>query len=66
MRDELNAKGVVYNFDGAVSGKGFGPHLLNIKKLLVEASKDVEYPYTDQTLFEFWNKNNQEEPPIEI
>ena len=25
MRDELNAKGVVYmNFDGAVSGKGFG------------------------------------------
>jgi len=66
MRDELNAKGVVYmNFDGAVSGKGFGASSApTLKKLLVEASKDVEYPYTDQTLFEFWNKNNQEEPPI--
>ncbi len=66
MRDELNAKGVVYmNFDGAVSGKSFGASSApTLKKLLVEASKDVEYPYTDQTLFEFWNKNNQEEPPI--
>ena len=66
MRDELNAKGVVYmNFDGAVSGKGFGASSApTLKKLLVEASKDVKYPYTDQTLYEFWNRNNQDEPPI--
>ncbi len=67
MRDELNAKGVVYmNFDGAVSGKGFSASSApTLKKLLVETSKNVKYPYTDQTLFEFWNKNDQsEEPPI--
>mgnify|MGYP001333416893 CR=1 FL=1 len=67
MRDQLNAKGVVYmNFDGAVSGKGFGASSApTLKKLLVETSKSVKYPYTDQTLFEFWNKNGQsEEPPI--
>ncbi len=66
MRDELSAKGVVYmNFDGAVSGKGFGASSApTLKKLLVEASKDVKYPYTDQTLYEFWNRNNQDEPPI--
>ena len=66
MREQLNAKGVVYmNFDGAVSGKGFGASAApTLKKLLVEASKDVEYPYTDQSLYEFWNKNNQDEPPI--
>jgi len=66
MRDELNAKGVVYmNFDGAVSGKGFGASSApTLKKLLVETSKDVKYPYTDQTLYEFWNRNNQDEPPI--
>ena len=67
MRDELNAKGVVYmNFDGAVSGKGFSASSApTLKKLLVEASKNVKYPYTDQTLFEFWNKNDQtKEPPI--
>jgi len=67
MRDQLNAKGVIYmNFDGAVSGKGFGASSApTLKKLLVETSKNVKYPYTDQTLFEFWNKNGQsEEPPI--
>ena len=66
MREQLNAKGVVYmNFDGAVSGKGFGASAApTLKKLLVEASKDVEYPYTDQSLYEFWNQNNQDEPPI--
>ena len=67
MRDELNSKGVVYmNFDGAVSGKSFSASSApTLKKLLVETSKNVKYPYTDQTLFEFWNKNDQsEEPPI--
>ena len=66
MRDELNAKGVIYmNFDGAVSGKGFGVSSApTLKKLLVEASKDVKYPYADQSLYDFWNKENTNEPPI--
>ena len=66
MRDQLNAKGVVYmNFDGAVSGKGFGASAApTLKKLLVETSKNVQYPYTNQTLYEFWNKENMSEPPI--
>ena len=66
MREELNAKGVIYmNFDGAVSGKGFGASSApTLKKLLVEASKDVKYPYTDQSLYDFWNKENTNEPPI--
>ena len=66
MREELNAKGVIYmNFDGAVSGKGFGVSSApTLKKLLVEASKDVKYPYNDQSLYDFWNKENKNEPPI--
>ena len=66
MRKELNAKGVIYmNFDGTVSGKGFGASSApTLKKLLVEASKDVKYPYTDQSLYDFWNKENKNEPPI--
>ena len=66
MRDQLNAKGVVYmNYDGAVSGKNFGAAAApTLKKLLVESSKAVKYPYTDQTLYEFWNKGTQNEPQI--
>ena len=39
MREQLNAKGVVYmNFDGAVSGKGFGASAApTLKKLLVSS-----------------------------
>ncbi|MDA9203889.1 M28 family peptidase, partial [Flavobacteriaceae bacterium] len=52
MRDELNAKGVVYmNFDGGVSGKNFGASAApTLKKLMVESSKVVKYPYSDQSL----------------
>ena len=31
---------------------------------MVEASKVVKYPYTDQSLFEFWKNDNQDEPSI--
>ena len=66
LKDELKANGVIYmNFDGAVSGKDFGASSApTLKKLLIETSKNVKYPYTDQTLYEFWNKNNLNEPPI--
>jgi N-acetylated-alpha-linked acidic dipeptidase len=46
-------------------GKGFSASSApTLKKLLIETSKNVKYPYTDQTLFEFWNKNDQSEPAI--
>ena len=66
MRDQLNAKGVVYmNFDGGVSGKNFGASAApTLKKLLIEASKKVKYPYTDQSLFDFWRKEATAEPRI--
>ncbi|MDC0871868.1 M28 family peptidase [Flavobacteriaceae bacterium] len=66
MRDQLHAKGVVYmNFDGGVSGKNFGASAApTLKKLLIETSKMVNYPYTDQSLFEFWKKDAQNEPSI--
>tara|TARA_Y100000385_G_scaffold255399_1_gene280997 strand:+ start:5 stop:841 length:837 start_codon:yes stop_codon:yes gene_type:complete len=53
------------NFDGGVSGKNFGASAApTLKKLMVEASKVVKYPYTNQSLFEFWKKDNQIEPSI--
>jgi len=66
MRDQLNAKGVVYmNFDGGVSGKNFNASAApTLKKLLIETSKKIQYPYTDQSLFEFWKNDNQSEPRI--
>lgn len=66
MREELNAKAVAYmNFDGGVSGKNFGASAApTLKKLIIEASKKVDYPYTDKTLFEQWKGEDKEEPSI--
>tara|TARA_B100001029_G_C15051903_1_gene451383 strand:- start:137 stop:2218 length:2082 start_codon:yes stop_codon:yes gene_type:complete len=67
MREELSAKGVAYlNFDGAVSGKKFGASSApSLKKLIVDATKEVKYPYSDETVFSFWKREEQnEEPPI--
>ena len=66
MRDQLNAKGIAYmNFDGGVSGKNFGASAApTLKKILIETSKKVKYPYTDESLYEFWKKDNLNEPTI--
>ncbi len=68
MRDELSEKGVAYlNFDGGVSGKKFGASSSpSLKKLILEASKEIKYPYNDKTVFSFWKgeKNKDQEPPI--
>ena len=68
MRDELSAKGVAYlNFDGGVSGKKFGASSApSLKKLIIDATKEVKYPYADETVFSFWKgeKNKNKEPPI--
>ena len=66
MRDQLNDKGIAYmNFDGGVSGKNFGASAApTLKKILIETSKKVKYPYTDESLYEFWKKDNLNEPTI--
>jgi len=68
MRDELSIKGVAYlNFDGGVSGKKFGASSApSLKKLIIDATKEIKYPYTDETVFSFWKgeKNVNQEPPI--
>ncbi len=66
LKEQLQAKALVYmNFDGGVSGKNFGASAApTLKKLLVEASKEVAYPYTEQSLFDFWKKENKNEPNI--
>ncbi|MGA0987757.1 MAG: M28 family peptidase, partial [Flavobacteriaceae bacterium] len=65
LSDELGAKAIAYmNFDGGVSGKNFGASSSpTLKKLITEASKAVDYPYTDQSLYEFW-KRGAAEPSI--
>lgn len=54
--DELQAKAVVYmNFDGAVSGRNFGvASAPTLKKLIIDASKEVVYPDSAKTVFEIW------------
>lgn len=65
MKEELNAKAVAYlNFDGGVSGTNFGASASpTLKKVLVEASKEVKYPDTDKTVYEVW-KGEKETPSI--
>ncbi|ALM07561.1 glutamate carboxypeptidase [Sediminicola sp. YIK13] len=65
MKDELNAKAVAYlNFDGGVSGKKFGASASpTLKKVLVEASKEVNYPETEKTVYEVW-KGDKDAPKI--
>ena len=65
ISDDLGAKAIAYmNFDGGVSGKIFGASSSpTLKKLITEASKAVDYPYTDQSLFDFW-KRGAAEPSI--
>ncbi|WP_439482459.1 M28 family peptidase [Cyclobacterium plantarum] len=60
LKDELGAKAVAYlNFDGGVSGKNIGGAAApSLKKTMTEAAKKVDYPYSDETVFEFWAKDN--------
>ncbi|MEQ9403894.1 MAG: M28 family peptidase [Cyclobacteriaceae bacterium] len=65
MREQLGAKAVAYmNFDGGVSGKRFGASAApTLKRLITEAAKQVDYPYSDKTVFEEW-AGEKEEPSI--
>ena len=65
MREELGAKAVAYmNFDGGVSGKRFGASSApTLKRLIMDAAKQVDYPYSDKTLYAQWT-GDKEEPTI--
>lgn len=62
FKDELKAKAVAYiNLDGAVSGKKFGASSApSLKTILADATKKVDYPYTDETVYEHWSRENDE------
>jgi len=65
MRDELKAKAVAYiNLDAAVSGRNFGASSSpTLKQLIIEASKQVQFPDSSKTVFEVW-AGQKEEPAI--
>ena len=65
LRDELKAKAVAYmNFDGGVSGKRFGASSSpSLKELVLASAKQVDYPYSNVTLFDQW-KGEKEVPTI--
>lgn len=56
LRDELNQNGVAYfNADGACSGLNFGSSASpSLKSLIIEATKVVPYPKSNQTVYEHW------------
>ncbi|WP_075351352.1 M28 family peptidase [Algoriphagus marinus] len=59
---ELGAKAVTYmNFDGGVSGRNFGiSSAPTLKNLIIEASKEVQYPDSSKTVFQVWAGKNEE------
>lgn len=62
LKKELGAKAVSYmNFDGGVSGRNFGASAApTLKKLIIDASKEVVYPDSSKTVFEVWAGKNPE------
>lgn len=62
MRDELKANAVAYmNFDGGVNGRNFGASAApTLKKIIMDAAKDVAYPDSSKTVYEVWAGKNKE------
>jgi N-acetylated-alpha-linked acidic dipeptidase len=62
LKKELGAKAVSYmNFDGGASGRNFGASAApTLKKLIIDASKEVIYPDSAKTVFEIWAGKNEE------
>jgi N-acetylated-alpha-linked acidic dipeptidase len=62
LKKELGAKAISYmNFDGGVSGRNFGASAApTLKKLIIDASKEVEYPDSAKTVFQVWAGKNPE------
>jgi len=66
MRKTLKSNAIAYmNFDGGVSGKNFGTSSSpSLKKIAIDASKKIDHPYKNKSLYDVWNKTNASEPPI--
>ena len=62
LKVELGAKAISYmNFDGGASGRNFGASAApTLKKLIIDASKEVIYPDSAKTVFEIWAGKNAE------
>lgn len=62
LKKELGAKAISYmNFDGGVSGRNFGASAApTLKKLIIDASKEVEYPDSAKSVFQVWAGKNPE------
>ncbi|MBN7810628.1 M28 family peptidase [Algoriphagus sp. H41] len=62
LKKELGAKAISYmNFDGGVSGRNFGASAApTLKKLIIDASKEVTYPDSAKTVFDVWAGQNPE------
>jgi N-acetylated-alpha-linked acidic dipeptidase len=62
MKKELGAKAVSYmNFDSGASGRNFGASAApTLKKLIIDASKEVIYPDSSKSVFEIWAGNSPE------
>ncbi|MBN3582128.1 M28 family peptidase [Algoriphagus aestuarii] len=62
MRDELKANAVAYmNFDGGANGRNFGASAApTLKKIIMEAAKDVSFPDSSKTVYQVWAGKNKE------
>lgn len=62
MKEQLGAKAIAYmNFDMGVAGTNFGAAASpTLKEALVAASKTVQYPGANMTVFEKWAGSNKE------
>ena len=62
LKKELGAKAISYmNFDGGASGRNFGASAApTLKQLIIDASKDVQYPDSAKTVFQVWAGQNDE------
>ncbi len=62
MKAELGAKAVAYiNLDAAVSGRDFGASSApSLKQLIIDASKEVNYPDSAKTLYQAWTDKTKE------
>lgn len=63
MRDQLKANAIAYmNFDGGVNGRNFGASAApSLKKIIMDAAKDVSYPDSAKSVYQVW-AGNKEEP----
>lgn len=66
LRDDLDAKSVLYlNADMSVTGPNFRASASpSLKKPIIEASKVVPHPDSDQTIYETWISPDADEPSL--